>query len=289
MLQTIKFYKLLIIALVVCSNLFSQTNVYKPFPEGNANWNMTKQSMFGLSYYNYKTSGDTLIGAYTYKKVSYAYNLTPGPFNFSPYTFSFAYRNDSINKKVYYLDVTGGINKDTLWYDFNLNVGDTVKNSFSYLKTNIEVMNRVVSSIDSIQICGTYHKRFNFNCTDYASGLIEGAGYMDHFIHTQRHNDCLFEPVEIYSSGLSTCYFTSVKDYVKENQIKLYPNPASSELKISPLINFSNYSILNNLGEIVLYGTDSSNISVAILTSGLYIINIHDKSGNYYQSKFIKQ
>lgn len=300
-LQPINSFKLIILALVVCSNVFSQSNIYKSFPNGSAIWYMSKQSASGLNYYNYKISGDTLIGAYTYKKVLSAYNITPGPFNFSAYTFNFAYRNDSINKKVYYLDATSGLNKDTLWYDFNLNIGDTVPSTFSYGKLPYDGTyyplgfgppnNRVVQSIDSILICGVYHKRFNFNCIDYDSGLIEGAGYMDNFIHTQRFNDCLFEPFDIYSSGLSTCYFTSIAEYSKDNEIKLYPNPTSTELKINSSLQINEYTVVNNIGSVILNGnlSESQSINVASLSNGLYTIKMQDKSGNNYQSKFIKQ
>jgi len=288
-MQTIKSFKLLIIALVVCSNVFSQTNVYKPFPVGSAVWSMSKQSMSGLSYYQYKTSGDTLIGISIYKKVLYSYSLN-NPFNFGAFTFKFAYRNDSINKKVYYLDVTGGLNKDTLWYDFNLNIGDTVKSTYSYGRYNIN-KDRVVQSIDSVSICGAYHKRFKFNCTDNESALVQGAGFLDNFIHSERDNDCPFEPVWVYSSGLSTCYFTNVRDYFKDNQIKLYPNPASSELKINTSLQIHEYTILNNIGSVILKGNllDAQSINVSSITDGLYIIKLEDKSGNQYQSKFIKQ
>jgi hypothetical protein len=270
--------------------VFSQTSVYKPFPEGNAIWYVSKNSTTGTGYYNYKTSGDTLIGAYTYKKVLYAYNTSPGPFNFSPYTFKFAYRNDSLNKKVYYLDVTGGANNELLWYDFNLNVGDTVPGTYAYGRSDVN-RDRVVQSIDSTLICGSYHKRFKFNCIDNESDLLEGVGFMDHFVHSYRDNECPFEPVEVYYTGFSTCYFTSVGEYFKDDQIKLFPNPTSSELKISSSLQITEYTIVNNIGAIILKGniSDTQPINVSSLASGLYIIKIQDKSGKHYQSKFIKQ
>jgi len=67
-MQTIKSFKLLIIALVVCTNVLCQTNVYKPFPNGYGSWNVSQSHPLPLNYYKYITSGDTLIGAYTYKK-----------------------------------------------------------------------------------------------------------------------------------------------------------------------------------------------------------------------------
>lgn len=289
-MQTIRSIKLFIFALAVCNTVFSQTNVYKPFPEGDAIWYVSKNSTSGLNYYNYKMSGDTSIGAYTYNKVLYNYNTTPGPFNFSPYTFKFAYRNDSINKKVYYLDVTGGINKDTLWYDFNLNVGDTVPSTFSYGRFYI-FRDRVVQSIDSILICGSYHKRFNFNCSDNESDLVEGVGFMDHFVHSYRDNECPFEPSAVYYTSFSTCYFTSVQEYLTDGQIKIFPNPTSFELNISSSLQITEYTILNNIGATILKGNllEPRSINVSSLASGLYIIKIQDRSGNTKQSKFIKQ
>lgn len=288
-MQTTKTFTLLI-ALVICCRVFSQTNGYKPFPEGNAIWYVSKNSTTGTGYYNYKTSGDTLIGAYTYNKVLYAYNLTPGPFNFSPYTFKFAYRNDSINKKVYYLDVTGGTNTDILWYNFNLNVGDTVPSTYAYVRY-MPSRDRVVQSIDSTLICGSYHKRFNFNCTDNESDLVEGVGFMDHFVNSLRDNECPFEPVEVYYTSFSTCYFTSIDEYLKDNLIKISPNPAGSELKISTSAQITEYEILNAMGATMLKGSISNSeyINVASLASGLYVVKIQDKSGKCNQSKFIKQ
>jgi hypothetical protein len=301
-MQTIKSFKLLIIALVVCNNLFSQTNVYKPFPQSSGTWSVSGQHYIGwpptgsyLTYENYKTSGDTLIGAYTYVKVLYAHNISSGPFNFSPYAFKFAYRNDSINKKVYYLDVTNGINKDTLWYDFNLNIGDSLKETFAYTSIGYTMNNqrRIVSSIDSVLICGSYHKRFNFGCSvgGFETSLIEGAGFKDKFDVTGYLGYCPFEPSAVYSTGFSSCSVTSVQDYVKENQIKLFPSPANTELKINFSLQFTEYSILNSVGAVILKGnlSDLQSINISSLATGLYVIKIQDKSGNNYQSKFIKQ
>lgn len=301
-MQTIKSYKLLIIVLVVCNNVFSQANVYKQFPQSSGTWSVSGQHYIGwpptgsyLTYENYKTSGDTLIGAYTYVKVLYAHNISPGPFNFSPYTFKFAYRNDSINKKVYYLDVTGGINKDTLWYDFNLNIGDSLKETFAYTSIGYTMNNqrRIVSSIDSVLICGLYHKRFNFGCSlgGFETSLIEGAGFKDKFDVTGYLGYCPFEPSAVYSTGFSSCSVTSVKDYDKENQIKLFPSPANTELKINFSLQFTEYSILNSVGAVILKGnlSDLQSINISSLATGLYVIKIQDKSGNNYQSKFIKQ
>lgn len=291
-MQTIKTFKLFIIALIVCTNVFSQSSVYKPFPQGYGFWSVTRQSVSGSNYYKYQTSGDTLIGGYMYKKVLYAYNITPGPFNYSPYTFNFAYRNDSIAKKVYYLDVTGGINKDTLWYDFNLNVGDTIKNCYSNNSyNNIPFFEKVVQSIDSVLICGIYHKRFVY-CISYSEGnLIEGVGFSSNFINGFTSECPPFEPGELDYTSFSTCTVNSAAEYLKEQQIKLFPIPTSSELEINTSLILREYVIINNVGEVVLKErvTNIQSIKVGSLADGIYMIQLKDNSGNNYQSKFIKQ
>jgi hypothetical protein len=302
-MQTIKSFKQCIIALVVSSNFFSQSNVYKPFPQVYGCWVVGKWGPLGQglaaedSGEKFVASGDTTIGSYSYKKVTISsykgapsWNGTTYVFPYGPSVFCFGYRNDVAAKKVYFLNVAGGANKDTLWYDFNLNVGDTVKSTYSYGRNNIN-RDRVVQSIDSVSICGTYYKRFKFNCFGYASDLVEGVGFLDNFIHSERYNDCPFEPLYLYSTGFSTCNITSVKDYTKDYQIILSPNPASSELKISNLMQIHSYKIFNTIGSVILQGElmESSIISLSTLLNGLYIIQLYDKSGNSYQSKFIKQ
>jgi hypothetical protein len=306
-MQAIKPFNLLIIALVVCCNLFSQSNVYKPFPQVYGSWVVYKQGPLGpgltsfSSWQKYEALGDTTIGSYTYKKVTVANNTGYPTWNgtttvipFGPSVFSFGYRNDVAAKKAYYLDVTGGVNKDTLWYDFNLNVGDTLKETYAYYSYGINSNNqrRIVSSIDSVLICGAYYKRFNFGCSisgGFETELIEGVGFKDKFDATNFGGGCPFEPYYIYSTTFSICDITSIETYLKDNQLTLYPNPTNSELKISNSLNISNYCITNNMGEVILKGTDSSTINVAELANGIYIIKIQDKSGKSYQSKFIKQ
>ncbi|MES2513061.1 MAG: T9SS type A sorting domain-containing protein [Bacteroidota bacterium] len=301
-MQTIKLYILLIIALVVCTNLFSQINVYKPFPQVYGSWYVSGQHYSGsppttssFSYKNYQAIGDTTVGLYTYKKVTVSTSMN-NPFNFGPRLFAFGYRNDSLNKKVYYLDVTSGINKDTLWYDFNLNVGDSLKETYAYSAFGYIMNNqrRIVNSIDSVLICGAYHRQFNFGCLvtgGFETSLIEGVGFKDRFDITGYLGGCPFEPSAVYSTYFSTCNIASVEDYSKDNQIQLYPNPAITELNINSSLQATEYAILNNIGAILLKGNllESQSVDLSFLATGIYVIKIQDKSGNTKQSKFIKQ
>lgn len=300
-MQTIKSIKLFVIALVVCSSVFAQTNVYKPFPQVYGSWIVQKQGPLGpgltamYSWKKYTVYGDTVVGSYTYKKVSVADNIGypsfPNPVPFGVSTFSFAYRNDIAAKKVYYLDVTGGVNKDTLWYDFNLNIGDTLKNTYSFGNQNgtSVTLRSVVSSIDSVLICSTYFKRFNFNCnSSFETQLIEGVGFLDKFIKTD-YLDCPFEPLYIYHTDFSTCDLANIHEKVNNIDVRLYPNPTQTFLKISSSSIHFSYSIVNAYGVLLLKGVYDDEINISSLASGLYTIQIDDEAGRNHQAKFVKQ
>src|SRR4051812_11069780 len=83
--------------------VFSQTSVYKPFPEDSATWvsdyfSNSCSGYCGTDYYEMK--GDTIINGQSYNKIYYR----SGSFytTFTTCSYKGAIRQDSINKKVYY-------------------------------------------------------------------------------------------------------------------------------------------------------------------------------------------
>ncbi|MBA3680785.1 MAG: T9SS type A sorting domain-containing protein [Bacteroidetes bacterium] len=289
--------------LIVMNNFsFSQTSVYKPFPESFAVWKVSGSHNIGpfssayYSYQKYFADGDIIVNSVSYKKVKY-YNYPGGNPYQSPGSpiVAFAYRNDSVNKKVYYLNVTAPNAVEQLWYDFNLNVGDTLKNTFAFTNpawANNSNQRRIVSSIDSVAFCGIYYKRFNFNCAGgFNTRLIEGVGFEDNFTQTA-FGDCPFEPHTIYSTLFSTCDPTAIqKFYDKKNALKVFPNPANSSLKVNSDFPLNNYAIYDNLGDLVTSQNilEDKVIDVSKISNGLYILKVEDEKGNPFYSKFIKE
>ena len=257
---------LLLIILYSCAS-FSQ-NSYTPFPEGKADWLIEIQgSPWGLPGGQiYYTNGDTIIGGTTYNKIlvsnlgeTYVYEYPKNKyqistaFPFSKGAYSFAYRNDIQNKKVYalYKDSTN----ERLWFDFNLKIGDTLKNnadanyqllSFPYnigtqynSGTNIHDFELlIVKSVDSISICGKYHKRFNFNSSIFPLSLIEGLGFDSYFLGS-KGEVAWFEPSNTYKTYFSseeqcnqnTFYniLTNSVDFLAPlHHINVYPNPTKN-------------------------------------------------------------
>ena len=120
---------LLFLLTFIGTNAISQTSLYHPFPEDTATWVTdgfynTCSGYCGSSYYEMK--GDTIINSQLYNKIftrgGQFFYITPPPNavvggNFSICRYIGAIRQDSLNKKVYFIDST--MTNDTLLFDFD--------------------------------------------------------------------------------------------------------------------------------------------------------------------------
>lgn len=140
-----------LLILLSCLGLLSvRAQTYYPFPDSGAVWTVFIETQSSPTNYTasnaiYELGGDTVIGAYTYSKIT-GYNVLGG------------IRNDSANQKVYFAgDFEWNSYTDTVLYDFALTVGDT-----AYFDTgNSQWV--TVSGVDSVLIQGQYHKRLILN------------------------------------------------------------------------------------------------------------------------------
>ena len=71
-------------------------------------------------------------------------------------------------------------------------------------------------------------------------------------------------------------------------RINIYPNPAKESFTIKSNLEFKKGDIYNILGKKVLSFT-SKKVNVSHLNSGIYILKIKDKYGNFYSKKWIKK
>lgn len=246
--------------------LRSQSTYYHPFPEDSATWvsDIYYNTCFGYcgSLY-YEMKGDTLISGQSYNKIykregQFHYISVPPSSivggTFSTCSYVGAVRQNISNKTVYFRD--SSMTTDTLFYDFNLNIGDSINNWYN---TSGIQWPLIVSSVDSIAINGNYFKRFNFD--GYISGLnrslIEGYGWSGelfgistsalevvlacangHVSGTEAFiNEC---NLELVCSNL-----VSAPDVEDNVQLKIFPNPFSDELNIDYLS--------NNVAELIIY------------------------------------
>src|ERR1043166_9701292 len=166
--------KLLLLSLVLFFSVANaQTFVYHPFPVANALW--ADETNPGSVNMQCGIFGDTVIGTTTYHKL---YQRTLGcpdsSMTIANSTLIGGIREDGM-KRIYFYNISYtfcAAGSSTKIYDFSKSmIGDTLQfnspcNSHSVL---------TISSVDSIDISGTYRKRLHF-----AEGetWIEGIGSM---------------------------------------------------------------------------------------------------------------
>ena len=311
--STIKKIAVVVLFMIYNFSLMSQVNTYHPFPLTEGSWEVDSSNMNtnvlsnDMSSKIYTVIGDTTIGVYTYKNVFSQHSIGHHPtcpigngpcrWVYGAFTFAFAYRNDIPHKKVFIYTKIAGQYKDTLWYDFNLKIGDTLKQSYSFDSARHEPLQYqpiIVESIDSVLICGEYNKVFHLPCR--GETLTEGIGFSGNFIYRNPWDICFFENPTVYDTYFS-CNSVSVNEQPESliNQMEIFPNPVVNNLHIK-FTNQTNifipeYSIIDCLGRVINSGTlnDNQIIDVYKLESGFYILRLYDNKGNLFQSKFFKQ
>lgn len=73
-----------------------------------------------------------------------------------------------------------------------------------------------------------------------------------------------------------------------DDGLKLFPNPASSELNIVTDARYTSFEILDCTGRINLTGDYQAHINVGVLNPGLYILRLHE-GNKVVSTRFVKQ
>jgi hypothetical protein len=304
----VKNMKALIISLVlvVFASFYTnaQKSTYHAFPDSATwrvdNWqhNPFQHIYYGKFYYHYYFNGDTIINTKLYRKLQRSYNyfelicyhpdLTPP--TSQPPKYIGALREDTIERKVFF--IFDGQSSDSLLYDYNLELGDTV---FGILNTNW--YSPIVSSIDSVLIEGEYHTRWNFDtCLFEKPYIIQGIG----------SSSGIIEPLCAFNSSFTTNYLVCMKDGnttlfshpwyfsmfgcnpiiegIEDNAIsnsfKYYPNPFTNDLHIETNYWLDNAKLIlyDVSGKEVLTMTNLSGQDITIprgdLPNGIYFLQI---------------
>jgi len=175
-----------ILTMLFFSNMgFSQVNTYL---NNNPIWEAEMHAYSGWDctgtddVYNYYINGDSVIGAFTYKKVYKKgvfnqINSSCLPINITYYNNtlpSFLLRSLDKQMFVYLLDEQ----TEYLLYDFDLEIGDTLPETYTYNASNTSGV-FTVSAIDSVETPNGFLKKFSLllNGTNYQNdALYEGAG-----------------------------------------------------------------------------------------------------------------
>lgn len=277
------------------SQLMAQN--FTPIPTSNVVWNENiSNTQSFCADQSIQITGDTLINGTVYHKLyvtGVEYFMTqPNGFCTNTVLRSFSYhggyfRNDSLNKKVWYRTTT--MNRDTLLYDFNLQVGDTLPETYLY---DFSEGVYIIDSIDFIPYGGSTVKRYIVNnfCLFDPINLIEGVGSNAGFLNkitcrlggTPNSLTCMnINNTSVYPDSSTNCLvITNITEVKKELDYLIYPNPSSGTVNIANAENIRTIRIYNLQGQLVKSLKPSSNQFELPEKTGMYIIQIEDTEGN---------
>ena len=272
----------------------AQNDRYHPLVQEGKVWSVVYVDVLGgIQNLKFTTTqmmffGDTTINDVLYKKM-YA---TTKEFPQFPQDWTLQnFMREDENKKVWYKRINSGM--EELYYDFSLEVGDTLPINLGYVTPIPETI--IVEDITyKTMQNGDIHKVLHLSIMYggyFGSGKefwIEGVGSnlgvlfpVSGTLLGELHRLlCVYENEElIYSDNpwLGICYksgSTGIKDYDK-NQIYIYPNPASNQLRIS-LPNSSeggantakNIEIYDIVGQVVMTTPKPSKTSATLSFQG---------------------
>lgn len=308
--------------LLLCSatqfhSVIAQSNVYHPFPDSNAVWGMIGNcfdtNCGDYSYIKFYYDGDTIIDGMEYKRVAKeVLPITSGECCIVPTgLFAGFLRQDTAAKKVYWRDQS--MESDTLWYDFSLDVGDTLNSFLNYPDPWYEP--KTVLSIDSVWVGASYRKRFNIDTAvfrnEYTYSIIEGVGGTHGFCGLVDPNawalgtrltcfavngNVIYTP----QTGADTIPCGDLPVQVQELQqpkgdlVSIYPNPSSGLVTLTckePLQNLriSIYDLLGNKHMEMETDKEFTAIDISGLSPGVYFLIAKTEKTTLTNKKIIKQ
>ena len=293
------------IALVFFLSIFflntkAQTSVYHPFPDSNASW----CDIWGYSsnccfcggpdreaHAFYYLMGQTVQNSKLYNVLNrYKVFIEYCPPDTSIYTTPYYIRQDIAQRKVWIYDGT----IETILYDFNLHVGDTLDSTRVYWgdPPSLQSNNSVVTSIDSILINGQYRTRYNYHpplgcggSPDWA--IVEGIGSLSGLLNVPscfEYYSALVEfrqdNLSLYGSQASWCIWANIKNSEDEKLFSITPNPSTNKFTISfsKTMSHASLKIFNMMGEevyaVAVGSSSKQEIEIGNLAKGIYFVQV---------------
>jgi hypothetical protein len=186
----------------------------------------------------YLLAGDTIIGNKTYNKIFLSIQYFNNPYYDVGYQGAVYY--DNAADKVYWRPAN--TSQDTLLYDFNLSVGDTLPETYIYQIGWGNIIR--IDSIDTVMTSGHTITRYHMDNAGWGSeyilhGIGSTIGFLETiypFFESENHLGCFRNYIDsIYypDSSLTCDVFTDIHESFATNcSIGIYPNPVKDILNI---------------------------------------------------------
>ena len=200
-----------------------------------------------------------------------------------------AYRND--DNQVYYCTWNGSsYDEEVLLYDYDLEEGDYFHDDDAHPM----IVTEVTTILDNN---GVSRKKITFEFVglpDAEEFWVEGVGSSRGFMHVgmyepkhdsdgEMYNLLCYHVNDnvIYINPLyNSCDIDEIKENKVENEISIYPNPASDIVKILNDNNLSitNIEIIDLIGRTVISVENTTDIDISNLPQGQYFVKISGES-----------
>jgi len=309
---------LLFIIGAISLGFFAQN--YVPFPSSNASW--IDNEKYPCSENHYWLDGDTVVNGLTYHKLFfYSINnyTTSNPCthwsqSFITSGYRGALRNDSVNRLVYFLK--SGRISDTLLYDFNYSVGDTVHANYKGVPDTTGTIGAqmLVVKIDSSLLGGIYRRRYSilpadvnlrFRCNFYDTlRLIEGIGSNqsllgDYDICDPLQGESILHCFKVNGQIIynipqtNKCQLITTINKTKRDLdiVIISPNPTKGIVNIESVNEIESVELYEFSGRLLSSHTSFNKTIILNLSnyqSGIYLVNLQLKNGEMFTKKVIK-
>lgn len=278
---------------------------YIPLPTDTGTvWRSIQTDINYCSETQYQIVGDTIINSTTFQKIMITSvqrnpgSICRGVISISPDTTNVYLRNDSLNRKVYLR--TLNLNKDTLLYDFDLAIGDTLQPT--YITRSYDTI--VIDTIRIDTIAGQQRRVFvtslSRNCQtnfEFIEGIGSNKGLLQPFtcfISPAYYLNCMsINGKTIYPDSTTSCdLITSLEDIGTKKVIQLLPNPTTGVFNIPENENLNFIQLYNIQGQMVTSVRPQSNAPTNLHIEGahgMYFVQLQFKDGTIESRKIIKQ
>lgn|GEM_PF-4627515 len=303
---------------------------YVPMPMANCYWQMSdNKSCYwadnnpqntGSSFiYKVYPNNDTIIGSTTYVKF-YSDIITNTISGSCFYTgggasgYWGAVRQDTLGRKIFF--ISPNQTSEVLLYNFNYNVGDSVKTKLGTINPpppgmdKYRIITSIVNQSFSDGICRRvfYLKPYVFNNISFYSYFIEGIGN-NSGLNWQIQGNIGGNPPHDYTNETWNSQLTinnlaiiqttpnncpqdvGLKNNFINKNLHIYPNPAHSEITLE-ISGSSNHDFEIMIFDILgneISKTQANVINISELLEGVYFIKYVDKfTGQIITSKFVK-
>lgn len=263
---------------------------YVPMAIEGAHWAMDAyQGDNGVSWYmgryHYLVHGDSVVNGYSYKKLYSCPKLVALIRDDTTFRKVMLFPLDTQTTNMFSLSICPGV-REVLLYDFNLSVGDTLKNCWQANRLSLWGPNAVlrVASNDTMTLFG---KNRNVLWTNFGS-LVDGIGNPRTGIFP--HN-CLFETCFrlAYYNVLNVTGCADPKVGLEDigNPIleaRIFPNPVQHIIQIripDVAMRKTYFSLCDLTGRVLKKGVFEGNqhsISVDDMANGVYMLRLESQN-----------